>query len=668
MAGSLPEALLREALAIRRIEGSTRERFDQELVSKDSLKNPNAVGECRGMSPVIGASGSRGWSSVRRLFTSHFGCRGERPLDIRMDCRYPKRVKKLYHGRFRVEVLEARVVPSSVAITFDPAGTFVKDKGTIDGETFIQVKTKGGGSTDFGVPGVGGGVGGGGNNSGKAIVFATDLDEDGVVDPNEVTGIALGDELKVTIYGSVHGDIVTNLTKSELSGDAKDGSLLETHSIEQLDVRGSVFGDIIAGRSINRVSIDGSVENIYSGPAASGVSFRFWGPDGPSVALQEFTLSNNTKGGSLRDIEIGMGVVGIYASDGGPGGNGGSIRGLSIESDPDGVIIQSGRGGSDVQRSGGDGGDFDKVEVNSGGPVTLIAGDGGDSERDGGAGGNGGNLFSVVVNSDAAVILTAGEGGDVTGANSNGGWGGAIEKAGVTAENLTLRAGHAGDGSKTGGEGGSVIRLKGSIGGEASFFAGHGGNSDGEAGLGGSVAGLKLTPSDPDALVRAIVAGNGGSGFVTNGEGGSVSGVKFAGDLGDFLQSYGVAGMGGIFAGRAGLNPNGEPADNGDVTGIKVDRIAAIVAGSDLTELFPRAVNSIQGIKATAIGANFDTSGDDEPAFDFLESVNINVLFDVGEIVVDGPVLAHKAGKLGVTPLFLFVLSTNLQIGTLDPQ
>lgn len=573
-------------------------------------------------------------------------------------------MKESHRGRFQVEVLEARVVPSSVAITFDPAGTFVKDIGTIDGEKFIQVKTQGGGSTDFGVPG----TGGGGDNSGKAIVFATDLDGDGVVDPNEVTGIALGDELKVIIYGSVHGDIVTNLTKSELSGDAKDGSLLETHSIEQLDVRGSVFGDIIAGRSINRVSIDGSVENIYSGTAASGASFQFWGPGGPSVALQEFTLNDNTKGGSLRDIEIGLGIVGIYASDGSPSGNGGNIRDLVIENDPDGVIIRSGRGGSDIQRSGGYGGDIDKVEINSGGPVTLIAGDGGDSERDGGAGGNGGNLFSVVVNADGAVILTAGKGGDVTGLNSNGGWGGAIEKAGVTAEDLTLRAGHAGDGSKTGGLGGSVLGLKGSIGGEASFFAGHGGNSDGEAGLGGSVSGLRLGATDSGAFVRAIVAGNGGSGFVTNGEGGSVTGVKFAGDLGDFLQSYGVAGMGGIFAGRAGLNLNGEAADNGDVTGIKVDRIAAIVAGSDLTDLFPKAVNSLSGIKATAIGANFDTAGDDEPAFDFLESVNINALFDVGETAVDGLVLAHKAGKLGVTPLFLFVLSTNVQIGTHDPQ
>src|SRR6266851_5440502 len=47
--------------------------------------------------------------------------------------------------------------------------------------------------------------------AGSALVFTTDLNGNGVLDPNEITGIAAGDGLKLVCFADIHGDIVTNL-------------------------------------------------------------------------------------------------------------------------------------------------------------------------------------------------------------------------------------------------------------------------------------------------------------------------------------------------------------------------------------------------------------------------------------------------------------------------
>ena len=44
IAGTSPEPLLPEAVKVRLIEDSERERFDEELVNKHFLKNANAFG------------------------------------------------------------------------------------------------------------------------------------------------------------------------------------------------------------------------------------------------------------------------------------------------------------------------------------------------------------------------------------------------------------------------------------------------------------------------------------------------------------------------------------------------------------------------------------------------------------------------------------------------
>ena len=76
IAGAPPEPLLLEAVTIRLIQNSERERFDEELVTKHYLKNANAVGRVLGMSLNIETSGLLCWSFVRRLFTSNSGTSG----------------------------------------------------------------------------------------------------------------------------------------------------------------------------------------------------------------------------------------------------------------------------------------------------------------------------------------------------------------------------------------------------------------------------------------------------------------------------------------------------------------------------------------------------------------------------------------------------------------
>ena len=49
---------------------------------------------------------------------------------------------------------------------------------------------------------------------GNALVFLTDLNGNGQVDFNEITGISAGNGLKMIAFTDIHGDIVTNLVET----------------------------------------------------------------------------------------------------------------------------------------------------------------------------------------------------------------------------------------------------------------------------------------------------------------------------------------------------------------------------------------------------------------------------------------------------------------------
>src|SRR5438105_72353 len=85
---------------------------------------------------------------------------------------------------FFVEALEPRICPSALNFTTGATATTVLhkgDTGTI-GDDSIQV------------------------SSGSAMVFVTDVNDNGMYDAGEITGIAVSDKVKLTINADVDGD------------------------------------------------------------------------------------------------------------------------------------------------------------------------------------------------------------------------------------------------------------------------------------------------------------------------------------------------------------------------------------------------------------------------------------------------------------------------------
>lgn len=377
-------------------------------------------------------------------------------------------------------------------------------------------------------------------------MFATDLDMDGNIDPDEITGIALGDKAIAIIYGMVNGDIVTNLKtdSGDLSGEAGDGSVLQSHSVRKLDIRDDVLGSIYTGRGLAQLKLDGTVEEIRGGTAASGMSFQFYGPGGPSTTLDPVVLDTNVHGDNFTKFEITGGAMGIYASDGGAGGEGGYIKKVKILNDADGVILHASNGGDSM-----------------------------DTSSRGGDGGPGGN----------------------------------VSKVKLAADEVTVMGGNGGDGEEVGGDGGWIAK------------------------------------------------------------------IKFKdGTIGDWSSSFGVNGMGGLFAGRSGGSAFGLAGINGSVLGIQAERIAAIVASTDLVDAAPHPVETIKGIKVGELGANFDTDADavgaSEPAFDYFETIAPTGRYNLGEAPIDGLVIGFFITDLGANPLFRFETGNGNQSGNLDPH
>lgn len=93
-------------------------------------------------------------------------------------------------------------------------------------------------------------------DKGQAMVFTTDLNGNNVFDVNEITGIAAGDGLRMTIFADINGDIVTNLRPNGLLTDSDfrvsleersaggDGKILLNSRIEALTLRSVTDADL----------------------------------------------------------------------------------------------------------------------------------------------------------------------------------------------------------------------------------------------------------------------------------------------------------------------------------------------------------------------------------------------------------------------------------------
>lgn len=421
--------------------------------------------------------------------------------------------------------------------------------------------------------------------AGNVVAFFQDKNHDGEVQSNELVGLALGKKVSMSVFGSVDGDIVTDL--------ANDGTLSFSNAgkpkfqITSLSIGGNVNGNLIAGGSINNVLIGGTVHNVYAGTAAAavGATFNFTGKAG----VVDGTI---TDGGVYKDFNAGASITNltvlalttggtIRAGDGGLGAVGGSVVNLLVQGDTDSFNIVAGAGGVGNADTlvGGVGGSVDTVTINGvansvvNHPINIQGGMGGaDSAGKGGVGGAVVGVFTSFQTPDPV----SNTGGVVSGT--------------LLSQNLIVHAGDGGSGMK-GGAGGSVsgssffgsipddgqVNADGTPNAEIQIYGGHGGVNDvagvGKGGNGGQVFNVRAENFDTlaDATTSSIVIQGGDAGIGKNG--GTVDSITLLG-----RELFATAGNGGDGYNKGGVG--------GSVTNINVSTAVDLVT-SNSTVLLP---------------------------------------------------------------------------------
>lgn len=343
---------------------------------------------------------------------------------------------------------------------------------------------------------------------GQALVFTTDLNGNGKVDPNEITGISAGDGLRLISFVDIHGDIVTNLdangqlTDSNPADSFRDGKVLLDSRIESITMRSVTTAD--AGNSaddrlvLSSYSIYG---NIYAGGGfgvvgggltidASGYArqlAKFSGVQGIDYLPEAITPS-------IGSIKVGTAASGEFFNFGISKENGdltgiyGKLRAFRED---------TGEAGADIIGVGANPTVSEEIDPTTGEVIgtqsntafhigDLIAGDGGFGAR-------GGNIQNVFLFGDTGSTL--------------------------------IQAGNGGDG-QVGGAGGSIINLadNGSILGSFTIRTGEGGT--GLTGAGGAAGTLSLGTFKAVAQTF-IQLGDGGDGLMSGGAGSSLTSGKF---------------------------------------------------------------------------------------------------------------------------------------------
>ena len=208
---------------------------------------------------------------------------------------------------FFVEALEPRICPSALNFTTGATTTTLLDKGDTGtiGSDSIQV------------------------SSGSALVFVTDVNNNGMYDSGEITGIAVSDKVNLTINADITGDIVTNLNPDGTLSTGGGKTLLYA-TISGITVTGehNISGDILAGSSITNLNLGGKVGFIATGTAATATDrsdIDFNGTpssDTPTpdpafnFQLDLFIPAPGQAAGSITHIAIGGGLAGMATGDG----------------------------------------------------------------------------------------------------------------------------------------------------------------------------------------------------------------------------------------------------------------------------------------------------------------------------------------------------------------
>ncbi len=97
---------------------------------------------------------------------------------------------------------------------------------------------------------------------GNALVFLTDLNGNGQVDFNEITGISAGNGLKMIAFTDIHGDIVTNLVETPVTTIGANGAPIVRTVLSLSDSDNNPADDNPATRGDGRVLLDNRIDTI----------------------------------------------------------------------------------------------------------------------------------------------------------------------------------------------------------------------------------------------------------------------------------------------------------------------------------------------------------------------------------------------------------------------
>lgn len=373
---------------------------------------------------------------------------------------------------------------------------------------------------------------------GTAIAIFFDANQDQEVQANELTGLSLGNNVKIQVSGTVFGDVIANYNDktgniglSEGAGNAKE---LPLNTIGFFGAS-TVEGSIVAGGAIKGINITSSANQILTGSAAHGLTYDFNGTAEDGGDTLNVVPVTGQAGPSISNVTV-TDVTKIQAGSGGPGGAGGSITKVTLISDTDGWSILAGDGGA---------GNSTKTKGGKGGTITNVFANGLDA--------NAGDATENDV-----IEIKGGKGGDGSGSGA-GGKGGAVKQISIgyeigprgdiqrsinTVFDSVLVEGGAGGSGRTGGAGGELLTVDVFAaptlsGNDLELFGGDGGASTqagGKGGVGGSVKDFDVRHPGTSAesqQARMVVSG---------GDGGLTTGVQSAGANGGAVEK-------GVFVG-----------------------------------------------------------------------------------------------------------------------
>jgi hypothetical protein len=448
---------------------------------------------------------------------------------------------------------------------------------------------------------------------GNALIFTTDFNKDGQLDPNEITGIAAGDGLRLIMFTDIHGDVVTNLIetvtgngrtvltltdsdRNPINDDPRlfgDGKVVLDKRIEKIEFRPLELSDIPDQDGIGldtdgdgKINADDSDLALRTGPQSSfslyGKILAGGGFGSDDGGLLFNTPSSGTFLPKIDGIYVGSAVSGKFFSFGTAGEH--ILGDIKIGDDINGIIApfvpKRGQAGASINTVLS-ASKIPGIEVAKGTATTpeLQALD--LTNANTGASGRfrltfGGKTTGLIAFGAAAAVvqasLTAAGITGVTVANQNAQYAFAFanpgDQAGVFTALIaggalfslgTLQAGNGGVGAP----GGSIVNV--TINGDDesgySIIAGDGGDGP-NGGNGGSIVGF----SDLGSSTSQVYISTGSGGYGATGRGGDAGDAAFdnINIKGDVSIDLGDGGAGFVSGGRGASLAKGlfvEPAD-----------------------------------------------------------------------------------------------------------